>query len=162
MPTSTYVALATYTVTGATDSIVEFASIPTTGYRDLVLTMAYSPTTTETAYIRLNSDTGSNYSRVLMYGTGSSAISVADTNNRMRPGSGVSGNQMVLTAQFLDCNATDKHKTVLTRFNDAGNEVAAAAFRWANTNAITTITIGQDASGSFNIGSTFSLYGIEA
>jgi hypothetical protein len=77
----------------------------------------------------------------------------------MRPGTGVANTQMNLIAHFMDTSATDKHKTVLTRFNDAGNEVAAAAFRWADTNAVTSITIGQD-SGSFNIGSTFALYGI--
>jgi hypothetical protein len=162
MPTATWIALANYTVSGSTDGLVEFTNIPTTGYSDLVLVMEYNPTTTESAYIQLNGDTGTNYFRTLMYGSGSgSGTVVANASvNRMRPGTGIPNARHVLIAQFLDSNATNKHKTVLTRFDDASNETAAGVFRWANTNAITSITIGQDASGAFNVGSAFSLYGI--
>lgn len=161
MPTATYIALANYTVAGSTDSEIVFSNIPTTGYRDLVLVMDYSPTSTESAMIRLNNNSSSVYCRFLMYGTGSTATGATNNSaSSMRPGTGVSGNRMNLIAHFLDANVTNRHKNVLTRFNDAGNETAIGFFRFPSNSAITTITILQDGSGSFNIGSSFALYGI--
>ena len=65
--------------------------------------------------------------------------------------------QDIATASFMDYSATDKHKTVLIRANHPGETVACAG-RWANTAAITSITINT--ASTFVIGSVFSLYGI--
>ena len=52
-------------------------------------------------------------------------------------------------------------KTVLIKYSDAANDVAARVGLWRNTNAITSITISTDSS-TFQVGSTFTLYGIAA
>ena len=160
MPTSTYVALATTTL-GASASSVTFSSIPAS-YRDLVL-VADGTTAASDGYVVLqfNGDTGSNYSNVFMTGFGSTTESIASTNTSIRRA--LMGNsQSNIIWQLLDYSATDKHKTVLSRSGSNGStNVAAAAGRWANTAAVTSIAISSESS-TFSSGSTFSLYGIEA
>jgi hypothetical protein len=160
MPTPTYTPLATVTL-GTAVSSVTFGSIPAT-YRDLVLvySSSYSTSGGEATLIRVNSDAGSNYSTVRMFGTGSSTGS--DTNPNPPSTNGIEGGFELSNCifQFLDYSATDKHKTVLGR-PDRSSAVVATASRWANTAAITSILIKPNTK-NFAIGSIFSLYGIEA
>jgi hypothetical protein len=159
MPTSTYVALATTTLASAT-ATVTFSSIPAT-YRDLILVFeGKSSSTLENTYIQLNGDaTAGNYPYVLMLGTGSSAISAAYTARTWGEADTTGGNMIY---QFMDYSATDKHKTVLFRTNRSAGGVTAQAGRWANSSAITSIALQMGVSQNFAVGSTFSLYGIEA
>lgn len=154
MPTNTYTALATLTLTG-TDTDISFASIPAT-YRDLVLICSATASSGQDILIKFNND-ASNYSRVYAYGPGSGTNSNADSSN----GWGVvrsSASNTVL--QIMDYSATDKHKSVLSRLNGASDYgVAMIAGRWASTTAINAVSVSV-ASGTFSIGSTFSLYGI--
>ncbi len=167
MPTNTYTALATVTL-GGSDSEIIFSSIPGT-YRDLIVVcQARGTITTFTnVQMRFNSDTGSNYSTVAMYGTGSSAASYSETATnitleQIARSSDTSSVFTPIVAQVMDYSATDKHKTVLTRNSSTlSGAVAALASRWANTAAITSITL-YPFSGSFATGSTFSLYGVIA
>lgn len=160
MPTSTYIALANITLTG-NDSSVEFASIPAT-YRDLVLVVQNTSTVASQMSMRFNSDTGSNYNRVAMWGTGSTTGSNSSTNaaeiNTQAEGQADSASAFT-HINIMDYSATDKHKTGLIRFASSPNgpAVVAQAFRWASTSAITTITL---AGATFTSGSTFALYGI--
>lgn len=165
MPTNTYTALATVTL-GGSDSEIIFGSIPAT-YRDLVLVIQARGTITTftNVQVQFNSDTGSNYSTVAMYGTGSSAASYSETATnitleQIARSSDTSGVFTPIITQVMDYSATDKHKTVLTRNSStvSGNVVALAS-RWASTSAITSIRMFPFG-GSFATGSTFSLYGI--
>jgi hypothetical protein len=61
----------------------------------------------------------------------------------------------------MDYSATNKHKSVVTR-NDHPSHTQAQANRWANTAAITSISIAVRGGSSFASGSTFSLYGVIA
>lgn len=162
MPTNTYIPIATVTL-ASTDSEVVFASIPST-YRDLVL--VFNGTTSapgaDSVTFRFNTDTGSNYSNVRMVGNSSGASSYADTANTLYIGVAVNTSEpMTIHAQIFDY-ATDKHKGVLSRSNQAGGWVTAHAGRWANTSAINTVRVlpTGGSSWTFSIGSTFSLYGI--
>jgi hypothetical protein len=167
MPTNTYTPLANITL-ASTDSEIVFASIPAT-YRDLVLVCSARGTITTftNVQMRFNSDTGSNYSTVAMYGTGSAAASYSETatNITLEQIARSSDTASVFTpimTQVMDYSATDKHKTVLTRNSSTlSGAVAALASRWASTSAITSITL-YPYGGSFAIGSTFSLYGVIA
>jgi hypothetical protein len=160
MPTNTYTALATLTLTGVDNSIT-FGSIPAT-YRDLVLV---SNNITNDAFnqyrLRVNGDTGGNYNDVYMSGTGSAANSGVASNaveiTIYNSGSGTS--PATIVTQIMDYAVTDKHKTLLTRASAPAKGVSATASRWANTAAITSITIFTPV-GEFTVGSTFSLYGI--
>jgi len=161
MPTPTYTALATVTL-ASTAASVTFSSIPAT-YRDLILIITAQRTGSPVNVgMRFNGDSGSNYSSVFMTGTGSSAVSgtVSGTNVQLDvypypPSSGFN-NYIV---QIMDYSATDKHKSVLVRVNDAGNATEASAARWANTAAVNSLALTLS---NFNTGSTFSLYGVIA
>ena len=165
MPQPTYTALATVTL-GGTASSVTFSSIPAT-YRDLVLVMNGSPSSNDypTLSSRLNGDTGANYSRVRMYGTGSStASSAADgfTGLQLSSYTGIGSSttsHSVVIANLMDYSATDKHKTAIVRSGNNTEGVEATASRWANTAAVTSWQIFVNV-GGFASGFTFSLYGI--
>ena len=160
MPTSTYVALATTTL-GASASSVTFSSI-SGSYRDLVLIFNGSTSTSDQYLLRLNGDTGSNYSWVQMGGDSGGTFSSSTTTTGIRVGYfATSTAEDNFQISVMDYSATDKHKTALVRTNSNAAAVRAIAGRWANTSAVTSLTIVL-ASGSFDAGATFSLYGIEA
>jgi hypothetical protein len=157
-----YVSLATTTL-GSTSSSVTFSSIPAT-YRDLIVVVAGTTSGAVGVALRFNSDSGSNYSYVLMdgYGSGSpaSSSSASDTSLNI----GVLGNGQGSTRyQVMDYSATDKHKTALNRTDAiswAG--VRAGAGRWANTSAITSVQVFTNGVNTFSSGTSFSLYGVAA
>ena len=161
MPTNTYTPIGSITL-AATSSEVTFASIPST-YRDLILVFSGDGNSGGADIsIRLNGDTGANYNRVFMNGNGSSASSGANSNvNEMDAQSAANGRQLNMIVNIMDASATDKHKSVLLRDNDAGFITSARAFRWANTASVTSLTMFTSA-GAFTVGSTFSLYGVVA
>ncbi len=149
------------TVLGSAASSVTFSGISATGKGDLVLVTNIQPPASSVtqAYLRFNSDTGSNYSLVGMYGNGSSAGSYTATATSLSLsyyGSVGSGGSFLGITHIMDF-AESKHKTVLSRIGSS--PVAAEAGRWANTAAITSLEIfksGQD----FAAGSSFYLYQI--
>jgi hypothetical protein len=167
MPTPTYDLITSVTL-ASTSSEVVFSSIPQ-GYRDIVVVVAnLSASTANTLFARLNGDTGANYSFVEATGDSvgaKSSTGSSGTNGLLMgavyqglPTSGVS--QSVL--QIMDYSATDKHKTGLARYGSASkNEVDMSASRWANTAAVTSITLRvSGTSVNLNSGTSCSLYGI--
>jgi hypothetical protein len=165
MPTPTYTALATRTLT-STAASVTFSSIPAT-YRDLILVTEVIAGTNQGANVRYNSDSGSNYSTVVMRAYGASIAESGSTTDNVIyiTYSGIgSGQKCLTTFSVMDYSATDKHKTALHRSNYTGTSttfVEAMATRWANTSAITSLQFFAS-TGSFAVGSTFSLYGVIA
>jgi hypothetical protein len=162
--TATYSLIASTTASGSSGN-VSFTSIAGT-YTDLILVFnGAHATTAEDFHIQVNSDTGSNYSRTWLTGTGSAAASSRATSQTyMR----MNQNAYMGTAfayayiiQFMDYSNTNTNKTVLTRANGAPNGVDALVNLWRNTNAITSIYC-YTPSGNFATGSTFKLYGIQA
>jgi hypothetical protein len=163
MPTVTYKPLATVTL-GGSDSDIVFSSIPAT-YRDLILVIngTVNFTGADSTLMRFNGDTGSNYSNVRMVGTGSAATAYADTATYAYIGVPANSDRFSIITQIMDYSATNKHKTLLSRHGQASGWVTAHAGRWANTSAITSVTIMANASASvFSAGTTFSLYGVIA
>lgn len=158
MPTPTYIPLATTTL-GSAASSVTFGSIPQ-GYRDLVLVYAGTATGGGDVVLSFNADTTNTYPNVQMFGTGSSAISSTFT----RTGVFVcfaSTNQHNWIAHVMDSSATDKHKTVLSRYNVPTSETSAEAGRWPSTSAVTSVAV-RITTNNFATGSVFSLYGVIA
>jgi hypothetical protein len=158
----TYIPLATLTLTGS-DSLIVFDSIPQI-YRDLILISTGTPASGADALrFRFNGDTGNNYSFVRIWGENSSAFSSSATTNFGYSGDLPGTNPRFLSKlQIMDYSATDKHKTTLVNHaydpSVASYNAFTTANRWANTSAITSISIF--CVSSFNAGSTFSLYGI--
>jgi len=160
MPTPTYKALATVTL-GSSASSVTFSSIPGT-YRDLVIvTDTLASANGLILGFRFNGDTGSNYSRVWMLGDGVNPGSGTTTNNFAPLANVWSSDRSITTTQIIDYSATDKHKPLLVRWDTmrSGSFVLRQANRWANTAAITSVTVLQD-SGTISAGSRIDLYGI--
>jgi hypothetical protein len=156
MPTPTYTALATVTL-ASTAASVTFSSIPAT-YRDLILVIQHSGAG-DSFTLRMNGDTGSNYSYVYMLGNGSTTSSIAELKGEV--GASYTGNIGNTVIQIMDYSSTDKHKTALSRSNTAANNTRAVAYRWASTSAVNSAGIVLN-SGSFAIGSTFNLFGVIA
>lgn len=157
MPSSTYTALATITLT-STDTEIIFASIPAT-YRDLVLVADATSDANSGLYLRFNGISTSTYDTVGAYGNGSSAISFSQ-NLTFTNANFISSGRGTNIIQLMDYSATDKHKTVLARASYAGNQAQMAAAGWASTAAINQVSLFMDGGRSFQSGSTFSLYGI--
>ena len=161
---NTYVALASNTLTGTATSVT-FSSI-SGAYTDLVIVVrAKVGASSENNYLIFNSDTAANYSRTTLRGQGSAASSVrassasqayidsfGDTNSAE-----FDSNQI---AHIMNYSNATTYKTVLSRANRAGNGVDAIVNLWRNTAAITTISVNS--TGTYQIGSTFTLYGIAA
>jgi hypothetical protein len=159
------VALANTTLSGSA-ATVTFSSI-SGSYRDLVLvTSTTCGAGVQIVGLRFNSDSGSNYSYVYAEGSGSASFSGSGTNSQiyLDPGSygaTTSSDRYNGITHILDYSATDKHKTAIIRADIASSGVAMTAGRWANTSAITTVTVVAGLN-NFVAGSTFALYGVSS
>ena len=162
MATPTYDLLDSVTLSSSASSVT-FSSIDQS-YRDLVLIVEALGNASSAAnvLVTFNSDSGSNYPYVGMSGNGSTAISFTGTSTSIS-GFGSDGTTRVLSSfQINDYSVTDKHKSVLVRANRPDSVVQARAARWANTSAITTVTITDNLANGYAAGSTFYLYGVAA
>ena len=159
----TYESIANTSLTSSTGTVT-FSSIPST-YTDLVI-ITNSKTVSGTAQtiFRLNGDTGSNYS-LLRTGTDSGVVSNNPNNVAFGQLSwwGYMGSTFgqVIVAFINNYANTSAYKTVLSRNSNANYNTGVVLTTWLSSAAINSITITPDAS-SFDIGSTFSLYGIKA
>jgi hypothetical protein len=146
---------------------VTFNDIPQTYKHLQIRTNARAASATDFR-IRVNSDNGSNYSRHLFYGNGSSAA-VGYVINDIKGNIGTLPSATSIVSAYiidiLDYTNTNKYKTIRTfggyDTNGSADElVNLYSSLWMNTDAITSIiTFGQSA----NIAqySRFSLYGIK-
>jgi len=165
MATPTYELIETTTLPSSASSVT-FSSI-TQDYRDLVLVAEVkgaSGSGVIGVVLRLNSDTGSNYSYVNMLGDGSTTDSGSGTADKAFIADSVNPDETnagLFLIQLMDYSATDKHKSGLVRANLASGAVSATAIRWANTSAVTAVEIFNSGAGDeFAAGGTLSLYGI--
>jgi hypothetical protein len=160
MPTPTYTALATVTLDTARPSVI-FNNIPAT-YRDLVVVVSQGLSSSNGVALRFNTDESvSSYRRQIMVGNGSTATASVQTTSYI----GIQGSLFTANGgyqiQILDYAATDKSKTVIGRYSNAGTDASMLSGRWVSTAAINRVILtffGVNAT----VGSTFSLYGIVA
>jgi len=170
---NTYVALASTTLTSA--ATITFSSI-SASYTDLRLVViggTTRPASSDTLYIRVNGDTGSNYSQTLLHGSGTAAYSnrSSNTTSLFDDGSYIRlvgttyGLDSTLFIDFMNYANTTTYKTALLRNGSASFSlpgVNAAVGLWRSTSAINSISLEGQTVSNFAIGSTFSLYGIAA
>jgi hypothetical protein len=72
-------------------------------------------------------------------------------------------NRSFASSDIMDYSNSTTFKTVLSRTSNAGNGTGATVCLWRKTpEVITSITIFTESAINFAIGSTFSLYGIQA
>ena len=165
---ATYEPIATTTLGSAASSIT-FSSIPST-YTDLRVVLV-TKTTSGNAdiYLRFNSDSGSNYSRTILYGTGSVAGSGRNTSQTYLYLTGTAypnASYAALVEADIFSYAGSTYKTLLNKVatdkNGAGG-VEANVGLWRSTSAITSITLTLEASAQdFPTGTTATLYGIKS
>ena len=164
MATATYTPIATYTVSSAVGSYT-FSSIPST-YTDLVLVTNVKSTTTNNMIMRFNSDSAANYSRTVLSGDGSSAVSARNTGfteiytDYNGYFDGLDFDQVKIINVMNYANSTT-YKTCLIRSGRAQSGTDAIVGLWRSTSAITSIYLGGSGN-NFVTGSTFTLYGIKA
>jgi hypothetical protein len=157
----TYDRIATTTL-GSAQTSVTFSSI-SGSYTDLrliingALNTAVDPIT-----INVNSDTGSNYSYILLYGNGSSALSTLTANLTAFRAGYIGTSQSNTLVDFMNYSNTATQKAILGRGNIANWGATAQISLWRSTVAITSMTIQSLSAYSFISGSTFTLYGIKA
>lgn len=158
---STYTPIATNTLSSTATSYT-FSSIPST-YTDLILILNQKNTaTTANVQLQYNSDTGTNYSWTNLYGLGTSYGSGRDSNSAYSIiGTSFTGfgNH---TIQLQNYSNTTTYKTILSRSGQGDNNVTVWANLWRSTSAINSIKIYLAGGNSFDVGSTFTLYGIAA
>ena len=158
--TGTYTLINSSTLGSAT-SEVKFSNI-SSRFTDLILVFAGTLSATDVLVMRLNSDTGSNYSNTILEGNGTSASSTRQSNygysflNSINLGTG----QINSITHIMDYANTNTNKTFISRVNSAGAETAAAVGLWRSTATVDSVSI--ICNSNFASGSTFKLYGIEA
>jgi hypothetical protein len=161
MPTNTYVELKKETVGTATSSVT-FNLSGITGYTDLVLVINGTTASDGNFRFQFNGDTASNYSTLIMYGNGTSALSLPSSTDTKGSGgrSGTSNSTSIFN--FMNYANTTTFKSTLSRGNNPGGIITAQVSLWRKTpEAITSIVITSDG-GNIQSGSTLSLYGIKA
>jgi hypothetical protein len=162
--TTTYEKIATTTL-GSAQATVTFSSI-SGAYTDLILVMNAADTTSNAnAWMNINSDTGSNYSRTNLTSNGSTSSSTMATNQAflyLTPliGTGTNfGTNWII--QFMNYSNTTTYKTILYRANQASGGVVLVSGLWRSTSAINRLDILNQGT-AWKTGSTFTLYGIKA
>jgi hypothetical protein len=156
---ATYEPIATTTL-GSANASVTFSSI-SGSYTDLVLICSAKATSgSPVAYVRFNSDNGSNYSRRYVYGDGSTVSSSRDSNASVIDIALQStSNFMPIVINLNNYSNTTTYKTLL--FRGGLDYPGATIALWRSTNAISTVLV-EVPSSTFVAGSTFTLYGIAA
>lgn len=160
---SSFIPLATIVLPSNTIPIT-FSNIPASvggkPLLDLFLTFRGSATTSDGFQIRLNGDTGANYSLVRATTRGFNP-EVGWAENFSNPQlQGNLGNGTDWSIHFIDATNTGKHKGLLVRYGIGGSGATMNAIRWANNNAITSITLATVNNNPYTAGSIFSLYAI--
>ena len=154
-------ALSTVTVGAGGAASIDFTAIPAT-YTDLVLICISEATPGPEIWMRVNGNTGTNYSRTLLSGNGTTAISNRTSNaTKAFLNDGVTANlpsnQIV---NIMNYSNTTTCKTIISRSNSTSDAAQTIVNTWRSTDAINSITILFDRASTFNAGSTFTLYGI--
>jgi hypothetical protein len=167
--------LETKTVSGTTTAI-EFTNVNTTyasDYQHLQLRTLIKTNQSDGSglyaniYIRLNSDSGANYSYHNMAGNGSTRTSAGNAASTVLldfPGAGNSSTHWTPgIIDIIDPFETTKHTTaraLATRFES--RTLGQYSGAWYNTAAVATITVSMAQAASFVSGTKVSLYGLKA
>lgn len=165
---TTYECIATTTLSSAVLNFT-FSSIPQT-YTDLVLIINGGASAGTFAWLNTSSNISGNnlFSDTMLYGNGSSAISakrISQDESAFTPiGEGEVNNSLNWNAivHFLNYSNTTTYKTFISRTGRAGSSTTATAGLRRDTSAINTLQIDLAGANTWNIGTTFSLYGIKA
>jgi hypothetical protein len=159
----TYEPIQTQTV-GTAVAAVTFSSIPQT-YTDLIVIADADLTSGgHDLRLRFNADSGTNYSRTILYGNGTSPLATRNnsTNNIISAAFGGTNSGSYTTINVMNYSNSTTNKTTLQRGGYTGSIDSLTVGLWRNTAAITEIECGNTGATTWVVGSTFTLYGIKA
>ncbi len=171
--TTAYESIATTTVGSGGSSSITFSSIPSTYTHLQIRCIARTNRASSGDYIAgtFNSDSGSNYSYHILYGTGAAVGAASGTSTSSLDIERIAGNSAsanvfgAVIIDILDYKNTNKYKTIksLGAYDSNGSgEIQLISNNWRNTNAITSINLVPGIGTSFLQYSSFALYGIKA
>lgn len=154
---STYTPIATTTLGSATSSYT-FSSIPST-YTDIVLVVSVNRSTSgvDAIKVRINGDTGSNYSMTRLVNGSSDRTTGATYFDAPAFVDGSNTSNMI--AHFMNYKSTSINKTILIRGNTATFATAATVGLWRSTAAINSIEVFVS---TMDTGTQLTIYGIAA
>ena len=121
-------------------------------------------------FMRLNSDSGSNYAHHNLGGDGASASAGASTSTTSMTIAVTSASSAAANVfgagivSILDYSNTSKYKTTRTLAgydNNGSGNIRLSSGLWQNTNAVTGITFGSTDGSGILANSSFALYGIK-
>ena len=167
MTTSTFVALRTETIGVAVPSVT-FNLAEVSGYTHLMI-VAQTRQSVSLSYTGLQlNDATTGYSQTMMAGNGSTPFSNRSSNApKIYPLFGTyesTSNPLVTTYTIPSYSNPNTNKTVLCRAGDSSAIAQANVGTWRSNAPITSVTIGTQSdsgsTGTFAVGSTFTVYGI--
>jgi hypothetical protein len=169
--TSSFESIATVTSSGSTGSVT-FSSIPST-YTALQIRLlarcGRAGSATDQLKLQLNGDTGTNYTRHYLLGSGTSALASGTTalssiNLLSVPADAALADTFgTAIIDIQDYQSTTKNTTIRYvngQDTNGGGNIYLGSGLWINTAAVTSIYIEPLNPANFAAGSTFSLYGI--
>lgn len=166
--TATYDCIATVAVTSATLNVT-FSSIPQT-FTDLVAVINGGASAGTFAWINTGANiSGSGlFSDTILYASTTAAVSQRrsgqDESVYTPPGENEVDNSLNWNAviNFMNYSNTTTFKSIITRSGRAGSSTTIGALLRRDTSAINTIQFDLASTNTWNVGTTFSLYGIKA
>jgi hypothetical protein len=118
--------------------------------------------------MRVNNDSGANYTRHLLYGDGSSVIGAWSTGATYAAELPVSSmnttDPLVAVIDIIDYASTSKNKTIKTLGGidrNGSGSINLVSNLWTNTSAINRLDFYISTGTAFATGSTIALYGIK-
>jgi hypothetical protein len=164
--TSSYESIASLVGDGSATSLT-FNSIPST-YTHLQIRAITNDASGEEVGVRLNGDTGTNYSHHYLRSTGA-AVSASGSATQARINfMGVTANSTTIMGVTIidlhDYASTTKYKTVRTFMgydSNGGGIVYLSSGLWQSTSAVTSLTVLNIGGFAFGTQTVFSLYGIK-
>ena len=165
---ASYESIASATGTGSS-STISFSSIPSTYTSLQIRGIALSPT--DYIQLRVNGDSGTNYTRHQLVATGSSVAAggttATDSYRFANLGSGGEQNTTypnVFVVDLHDYTSTTRYKTFRGFSGNDTNSLGTVNLTsslWLNTNAISSITISNINANNFTTNTQIALYGIK-
>jgi hypothetical protein len=156
---NTYTPIAT--ANGSGTNLISFTSIPST-YTDIIAVM----TLQGSGYcdLRINNDSGGNYSFTQFYGSGTTAGSARVSNQDRIEWEGMPENPNIGNAVFNFSNYanTTSNKSFLFESHAPNGVTRLMAGLWRSNSAINRLDFLFVNAGSWSTGTTITLYGIAA
>jgi hypothetical protein len=151
------------TTLSATATSVILSNIPTT-FTDLVLVVDGSFSSEDYLNLQFNGDTSTSYSDLPFRGNGSSASAGAASSRAfIWTNTQASANsRFMCRSNIQNYSNPNINKSVVSRADSTTGFVAVNVGTWRKTEPITSIRVYSLSGNNFNVGSTFTIYGIKA